>query len=47
MADALLLDIEVYKNYFLVGFRNSVTGNTRQFEMFEGHHGGPPQSLLT
>jgi len=37
MADALLLDIEVYKNYFLVGFRNSVTGNTRQFEMFEGH----------
>ena len=32
----LLWDIEVYRNYFLVAFRNPLTGNVRHFEQFEG-----------
>lgn len=36
MAIRLVFDCEVYKNYFLVAFRNVVTGNVRTFEMNGG-----------
>ena len=32
MKPTLLCDIEVYRNYLLIGFRNAETGNVRQFE---------------
>lgn len=32
MTDLLIFDCEVYRNYFLVAFRNLVTGNTKYFE---------------
>ena len=32
----LILDLEVYRNYFLAAFRNVATGNVRHFEAFEG-----------
>ena len=35
----LLLDVECYRNYFLLGFRNVVTGNVRQFEMWPDGEG--------
>ena len=35
MKEILAMDIECYRNYFLVMFRNLKTGNTRAFEMFE------------
>lgn len=34
--ELLAMDIECYRNYFLVMFRNVITGNTRPFEMFDG-----------
>ena len=33
----LVLDLEVYRDYFLAGFLNAETGNVRHFEMFIGH----------
>lgn len=33
----LVFDIEVYRNYFLVGFLHTETGKLRQFEMYPGH----------
>lgn len=32
MKPTVLCDIEVYRNYLLIGFRNAETGNVRQFE---------------
>jgi DNA polymerase elongation subunit (family B) len=32
----VICDIEVYRDYLLVAFRNVTTGNVRNFEMFEG-----------
>lgn len=32
----LILDVECYSNYFMVGFLNTETGNLKQFEMYEG-----------
>jgi hypothetical protein len=32
-----IFDIEVYRNYFLVGFRNVATGATTAFEQYDGH----------
>lgn len=34
----VLCDTEVYRNYFLLGFRNAETGNVRQFEMWREEH---------
>lgn len=34
--EKLVWDIENYKDYFLVAFRNIKTGSTKSFEMFEG-----------
>lgn len=36
MKPTLVFDIEVFRNYFLVMFRNVETGGTRAFEMFDG-----------
>lgn len=33
----LILDTEVYIDYFLASFMNTETGNVREFEMFPGH----------
>lgn len=33
----LVFDCEVYKNYFLLSFLNTETGNARHFEQFGGH----------
>ena len=33
---AAVMDIECYRDYFLVMFKNLATGNTRHFELFEG-----------
>lgn len=33
---ALILDLEIYHDYFLAAFRNVATGNVRHFEMFDG-----------
>ena len=33
----LILDTEVYIDYFLASFMNTETGNVREFEMFHGH----------
>jgi hypothetical protein len=33
----LVCDTEVYANYFLVSFRNVITGNVRHFEKFDGN----------
>lgn len=33
----LILDLEVYRNYFQASFRNRETGNVRHFVMHEGH----------
>ena len=33
----LILDTEVYIDYFLASFMNVETGNVREFEMFHGH----------
>lgn len=33
----VVLDVECYRNYFMVGVRNVETGNTRNFELYEDH----------
>lgn len=33
----LILDLEVYRNYFQASFRNRETGNVRHFVMYEGY----------
>lgn len=37
MKQTLIFDCEVYKNYFLVAFRNVATGKVRTFEMYDGN----------
>jgi len=32
----LILDVECYRNYFMVGFLNVESGNLKQFEMYDG-----------
>lgn len=36
MKPTLIFDIEIYRNYFLIMFRNVETGNVRAFEMYDG-----------
>lgn len=36
MKETLVYDTEVYRDYFLLAFRNVATGNVRHFEMYEG-----------
>lgn len=36
MKETLVYDTEVYRDYFLLSFRNIATGKVRHFEMFEG-----------
>ena len=36
MKKTLILDLEIYRDYFLAMFRNVDTGNTRTFELFDG-----------
>ena len=38
-----VLDIEVYKNYFLAKFKRVENGNVREYEMFDGHCPDPAQ----
>ena len=33
----LILDLEIYRDYFLAMFRNVDTGNVRAFELYDGH----------
>lgn len=37
MKEKVVMDLEVYKDYFLAAFSNIETGNVRNFEMFEGN----------
>lgn len=36
MKPTLVLDTEIYRDYYLASFMNVATGNTRHFEMFDG-----------
>lgn len=36
MKQTLILDLEIYRDYFLAMFRNVKTGNERAFELFDG-----------
>lgn len=36
MKTTLILDLEIYRDYFLAMFRNVKTGNVRAFELFDG-----------
>jgi hypothetical protein len=36
MKPTLILDLEIYRDYFLAMFRNVKTGNVRAFELFDG-----------
>jgi len=33
----VVLDVETYRDYFMVGIRNIETGRTRNFELYDGH----------
>lgn len=37
MKPTVVLDVECYRNYFMVGVRNVETGRTRNFELYEDH----------
>ena len=49
MSEVLVFDIEVFKDYFLVAFRNIATGNVARFEKFDGKalNSARIKSLLT
>ena len=32
----LIVDVETFRDYFLIGFKNTETGKYAAFEMFEG-----------
>lgn len=36
MKQTLILDLEIYRDYFLAMFRNVATGNVRAFELYDG-----------